>query len=148
MHGIFRHVYETVQFAKLKLLARALERAQLFEGGRLVVSYLAAGRLRRGRRGGAVLGGDHRLAARRRGVGDGRADPRAAARTRGPARRISLRSSHDEVDVSAIARKVGRRRPPAGRGVLVRAPIGEIIDFIRREFALRGARCADAAAGA
>jgi len=40
VHGIFRHVYETVQFAKLKLLARALERAQLFEGGRLVVSYL------------------------------------------------------------------------------------------------------------
>ena len=27
VHGIFRHVYETVQFAKLKLLARALERA-------------------------------------------------------------------------------------------------------------------------
>ena len=40
VHGVFRHVYETVQFAKLKLLARALERAQLFEGGRLVVSYL------------------------------------------------------------------------------------------------------------
>jgi len=27
-----------VQFAKLKLLARALERAQVFEGGRIVVS--------------------------------------------------------------------------------------------------------------
>ena len=40
VHDIFRHVYETVQFAKLKLLARALERAELFEGGRLVVSYL------------------------------------------------------------------------------------------------------------
>src|SRR4029077_5570749 len=40
VHDIFRHVYETVQFAKLKLLARALERAQLYEGGRIVVSYL------------------------------------------------------------------------------------------------------------
>ena len=30
----------TSQFAKLKLLARALERAQVYEGGRLVVSYL------------------------------------------------------------------------------------------------------------
>src|SRR4051795_6676914 len=40
VHGVFKQVYETVQFAKLKLLARALERAQLFEGGRLVVSYL------------------------------------------------------------------------------------------------------------
>ena len=40
MQGVFQHVYETVQFAKLKLLARALERAQLYEGGGLVVSYL------------------------------------------------------------------------------------------------------------
>ena len=43
MHGVFRQVYETVQFAKLKLLARALDRAQLYEGGRLVVSYLLRG---------------------------------------------------------------------------------------------------------
>src|SRR4029077_4601946 len=40
VHGIVRSGYETVQFAKPKLLARALDRAQLFEGGRLVVSYL------------------------------------------------------------------------------------------------------------
>src|SRR5438132_1026371 len=40
IHRIFRRVYETVQFAKLKLLARALERAQIYDGGRLVVSYL------------------------------------------------------------------------------------------------------------
>ena len=33
-------VYESVEFAKLKLLARALERAQVYEGGRIVVSYL------------------------------------------------------------------------------------------------------------
>src|SRR5919199_1343316 len=32
--------YEAVQFAKLKVLARALERAQVYEGGRLVVSHL------------------------------------------------------------------------------------------------------------
>ncbi len=42
VHGVFKQVYETVQFAKLKLLARALERAQVYEGGRLVVSYLLA----------------------------------------------------------------------------------------------------------
>src|SRR5215210_621411 len=32
-HGVFQHVYETVQFAKLKLTARALERARVYEGG-------------------------------------------------------------------------------------------------------------------
>ena len=40
VHKIFQGVYESVQFAKLKLLARALERAQVYEGGRLVISYL------------------------------------------------------------------------------------------------------------
>ena len=40
VHKVFQGVYESVQFAKLKLLARALERAQVYEGGRLVVSFL------------------------------------------------------------------------------------------------------------
>jgi tRNA pseudouridine(55) synthase len=40
VHQVFQSVYESVEFAKLKLLGRALERAQVMEGGRLVVSYL------------------------------------------------------------------------------------------------------------
>ena len=98
VHDIFRHVYETVQFAKLKLLARALERAELYEGGRLVVSYLLRDDFARGRGGGAVLGGHHRLAARGRGLGDGGADPRAAARRRAGA-----------PDLAALEPRRGRR---------------------------------------
>ena len=37
---IFQGVYESMQFAKVKLLARALDRATLYEEGRVVVSYL------------------------------------------------------------------------------------------------------------
>src|SRR6058998_377281 len=37
---VFQGIYESVDFAKLKLLARALERAVVYEGGRLVISYL------------------------------------------------------------------------------------------------------------
>ena len=40
VHRVFQGIYESVEFAKLKLLARALERAQVYEGGRLVISYL------------------------------------------------------------------------------------------------------------
>src|SRR5215510_72182 len=40
VHAVFQQVYESVEFAKLKLLARALERAQVLEGGRIVVSHL------------------------------------------------------------------------------------------------------------
>jgi bifunctional oligoribonuclease and PAP phosphatase NrnA len=135
VHGIFRHVYETVQFAKLKLLARALERAQLFEGGRLVVSYL--------------LKDDFGDVGAEEPYSEGLIDSlravegsemvaliREPPRNEGPLRRISLRSSHDEVDVSAIARKAGGGGHRQAAGFSSERPIGEIIDFIRREFAL------------
>src|SRR5579884_2561481 len=40
IHAVFQEVYESVEFAKLKLLARALERAKVLEGGRIIVSFL------------------------------------------------------------------------------------------------------------
>src|SRR3954447_9309519 len=40
IHAVFKQVYESVEFAKLKLLARVLERAEVLEGGRVVVSHL------------------------------------------------------------------------------------------------------------
>src|SRR5205814_9012343 len=40
IHAVFQEVYESVEFAKLKLLARALDRAVVLEGGRIVVSHL------------------------------------------------------------------------------------------------------------
>ena len=108
VHDVFKQVYETVQFAKLKLLARALDRAQVYEGGRLVVSYLLrsptsprSGRTSRTPRGSSTT------CARAEGARARGADPRAAADRGGPTHRISLRSSSDEVDVSAIARASG-----------------------------------------
>src|ERR1700675_1299690 len=40
VHQVFQQVYESVEFAKLKLLARALARARVLEGGRIIVSVL------------------------------------------------------------------------------------------------------------
>ena len=135
VHGIFRYVYETVQFAKLKLLARALERAQLFEGGRLVVSYL--------------LRDDFGDVGAEEPYSEGIIDYlravegsemvaliREPPRNEGPARRISLRSSHDEVDVSAIARASGGGGHRQAAGFSSERTIGEIIEFIRRQFVL------------
>ena len=131
VHAIFRRVYETVQFAKLKLLARALERAQIYDGGRLVVSYLlrsdftdigAAEAYSEGiidylR---AVEGADMAALIR---------EPRD-----GPARRISLRASNDELDVSAIARKSGGGGHRQAAGFSSDDSIEEITEFIKREF--------------
>jgi len=147
VHGIFRQVYETVQFAKLKLLARALDRARLFEGGRLVVSYL--------------LRGDFDEVGAEEPYSEGIIDYlrqvegaemvaliREPPRDDGPAHRVSLRSSRDEVDVSAIARKAGGGGHRQAAGFSSDLPLGDVIDFIQREFvqATESLEPADAAA--
>ena len=133
VHGIFRHVYESVQFAKLKLLARALERAQLFEGGRLVVSYLVKTDF-------AEVGAeepysegiiDHLRAVE---GSEMVALIREPPREDGPERRISLRSSHDEIDVSAIARLRDGGGHPQAAGFASDESIEEIIDFVHHAF--------------
>jgi phosphoesterase RecJ-like protein len=134
VHRIFQGVYESVQFAKLKLLARALDRAQVYEGGRIVISYLlrtdfaevgAAEPYSEGiidflR---AVEGADMAVLIRE--------PPRAD----GPTRRVSLRASVDELDVSAIARKSGGGGHRQAAGFSSEASIEEITAFVRREFA-------------
>jgi phosphoesterase RecJ-like protein len=133
VHGIFRHVYETLQFAKLKLLARALDRAQLFEGGRLVISYLVKDDF--GDVGAEEPYSEGIIDYLRAVEGSEMvALIREPPRGEGPARRISLRSSHDEVDVSAIAAKSGGGGHRQAAGFSSEASIEEIIDFIRREF--------------
>ena len=131
--GVFQHVYETVQFAKLKLLARALERAQLYEGGGLVVSYLLRDDF-------AEVGAEEPYSE---GIIDHLRSVegsemvaliREPPRNDGPARRISLRSSHDEVDVSAIARASGGGGHRQAAGFSSEASIDEIVDFLRRQY--------------
>src|ERR671931_389741 len=136
VHRGFPSVYENVQFAKLKLLARALDRAQVYEGGRIVVSYLlrtdfadvgAAEPYSEGiidylR---AVEGADMAVLIR---------EP---PRQDGPTRRVSLRASTDEIDVSAIARNVAGDRGgghPQAAGFSSEASIEEITEQLRREY--------------
>ena len=142
VHKVFQGVYESVQFAKLKLLARALERAKIYEGGRVVVSHLlrtdfsevgAAEPYSEGiidflR---AVEGADMAVLIR---------EPPGPGR---PARRVSLRSSADELDVSAIARASGDgggHRQAAGFSSEL--SIEEITEFVRKEFAAAVTRAA------
>ena len=134
VHGIFRLVYETVQFAKLKLLARALDRAELYEGGRLVVTYLLKDDF-------AAVGAEEPYSE---GIIDYLRSVegsemvaliREPPRVDGPARRVSLRSSRDEVDVSAIARAAGGGGHRQAAGFSSELEIPAIVEFLRREFA-------------
>jgi bifunctional oligoribonuclease and PAP phosphatase NrnA len=133
VHQVFQSVYESVEFAKLKLLGRALDRAQVMEGGRLVVSYL--------------LRSDYTDLNVAEAYSEGIIDYlravegaemaaliREPPRRDGPPRRISLRASNDELDVSAIARKAGGGGHRQAAGFSSAESVEEIADFIHREF--------------
>src|ERR687883_294397 len=139
VHRVFQGVYESVEFAKLKLLARALERAQLYEAGRLVVSSLLRSDF-------AELGVGEEYAE---GIIDSlRAVDGAemAATIREPPeppdaqRRISMRASSDELDVSTIARKRGGGGHRQAAGFSTDESVDEIVAFLREEFASASAR--------
>jgi bifunctional oligoribonuclease and PAP phosphatase NrnA len=133
VHRIFQGVYESVQFAKLKLLARALERAQVYEGGRIVVSYLV--RTDFAEVGAAEPYSEGIIDFLRAVEGaDMAVLIREPPRQDGPARRVSLRASVDELDVSAIARKSGGGGHRQAAGFSSESSIEEITDFVRREF--------------
>jgi bifunctional oligoribonuclease and PAP phosphatase NrnA len=134
LHRIFQGVYESVQFAKLKLLARALERAQVYEGGRLVVSYLLRDDFQEV---GAAEPYSEGIIDYLRAVegADMAVLIREPPRSGSPLHRVSLRASHDELDVSAIARKSDGGGHRQAAGFSSEASIDEITDFVRREFA-------------
>ena len=132
VHRVFQGVYENVQFAKLKLLARALDRAQVLEGGEILVSHL--------------LRGDFEAVGATEPYSEGIIDVLRSAegalvsalireppRDGAPARKVSLRSSVDEVDVSAIARKSGGGGHREAAGFSSDLSVEEITEFIVSE---------------
>ena len=133
VHRVFQTVYENVAFAKLKLLAKALERARVYEGGRMIVSHLERA--------------DFAAAGAEEPFSEGIIDylravegAEIAALIRepptqnGPLRRVSLRTRAEDIEVSAIARKSGGGGHPQAAGFSSESSVEEITDFVRREF--------------
>ena len=132
VHGVFKHVYETVQFAKLKLLARALDRAVLYEDGRLVISYLLATDF-------AEAGADEPFSEGiidylRQTEGAQMAALIREPRSGTPRHRVSLRASNDDLDVSAIARRSEGGGHRQAAGFSSEADLDDVVEFIHREF--------------
>jgi phosphoesterase RecJ-like protein len=133
VHHIFQFVYENIAFVKLKLVARALANAKVYEGGRIIVSHLERT--------------DFEAAGAEEPFSEGIIDylravegAEVAALIReppsqnGPTRRVSLRTRDEEVDVSAIARKSGGGGHRQAAGFSSEASVDEITEFIRREY--------------
>jgi phosphoesterase RecJ-like protein len=134
LQRIFQGVYESMQFAKVKLLARALDRATLHEEGRVVVSYLLRGDFGEV---GAVEPYSEGIIDVLRAIEGAElaALIREPPRDGSPARKISLRSSTERVDVSAIARKSDGGGHRQAAGFSSDRSIDEITAFIVSEFA-------------
>jgi bifunctional oligoribonuclease and PAP phosphatase NrnA len=136
---IFRQIYESEPFERKKLKGKALERMQRLEDGRMVVTYLlrsdfeelgvgeefAEGVIDELR---GIKGVEFALTIREPPLPDG------------PARRISMRSSVDGFDVSAVARQRGGGGHRRAAGFSTDETVEEIIAFVRGEFANATAR--------
>src|SRR3954447_19647741 len=133
IHAVFQEVYESVEFAKLKLLARALDRAEVLEGGRIVVSHLVRG--------------DFGDAGASEPYSEGIIDYLRAVESAelavlireqlsqgAPTYKGSLRSSIDELDVSMIARRFGGGGHRQAAGFSTDQALAETVEQIREGF--------------
>ncbi len=135
VHRVFQSIYESVQLAKLKLLARALERAQVYEGGGIVVSYL--------------LKTDFAEVGAAEPYSEGIIDflravegADMAALIREPPRTGTARAADQPALELRRGRRLGdrarlgrRRGAPPGRRVLSSKEIPEIVEFVREQYA-------------
>ena len=131
---IFRRIYEAVPFARQKLKGKALDRACLYEDGRMIATYLlsadfeelgvgeeyAEGVIDELR---AVKGVELAMTVREPPVPDGLP------------RRVSMRSASDVFDVSAIARRRNGGGHKRAAGFSSDESVEAIIEFVRGEFA-------------
>jgi bifunctional oligoribonuclease and PAP phosphatase NrnA len=133
VHAVFQEVYESVEFAKLKLLARALERARALEGGRTVVSDLVRSDFADV---GAAEAYSEGIIDYLRAVEGAELAVliREPPRDSGPTHRVSLRASIDELDVSAIARIFGGGGHRQAAGFSSEKPSDEITELVREGF--------------
>jgi bifunctional oligoribonuclease and PAP phosphatase NrnA len=131
---IYRRLYERVPIEKAKLVARAIEKIERFDSGRLALTYVS-------REDYAATGAsdlltegiiDHVRALEGTIVAGVVRDKTDGGRT---ARKVSLRSSDGSVDVSIIAREQGGggHMRAAGFGTDLAYP--EIVRFLREQVA-------------
>lgn len=131
-HRVFQEVYETIELSKLKLMARALEHAEVFEGGRLVIAFLERKDFEESN---ASPGASEGVIDSLRAVEGVEMSALIQEAPENDRRRVSLRASRDRLDVSEIARANGGggHRQAAGFGSKLQIPelIGVICDAYR-----------------
>jgi phosphoesterase RecJ-like protein len=126
--GVYRQLYQDLPFPRLQLLARALSAVERFDDGRLTVAHLSRADFGET---GAVESDSEGVVDHLRAV----ADTKVAALVRElldrDGRKVSLRSTDGQVDVSVIARSLGGGGHRQAAGATTEVPFEQLIDHIR-----------------
>jgi phosphoesterase RecJ-like protein len=132
IHGIYRHLYEGMPEGKLRLLARALSHVQRFDDGRLTLSWLSSEDFERS---GAEESFSEGVIDHLRSVEGTKVAAlvrhKMGAETPAGTRKVSLRATDDDVDVSRIARTGGGGGHRRAAGFTTELGDGELVEFLR-----------------
>jgi phosphoesterase RecJ-like protein len=132
VNDTYRRLYERVPIEKLRLISRAIEKIERFDGGRFAVTYLGVEDYAATGAGEVLTEGiidfvrsleGTRVAAVVRDKTDGGRS----------ARKVSLRSNDGAVDVSEIARLQGGGGHRRAAGFGSDMPYGELVAFLRAQ---------------
>jgi phosphoesterase RecJ-like protein len=134
VHGIYRRLYEGMPFSKLELLARGLANVQRFDDGRLTFTRLTRE--------------DFGMAGAEESYSEGVIDHlRSVEGTKVAAlarellgenenrKKVSLRATDGEVDVSIIARQAGGGGHRQAAGFSTTLSDAELVAFLRKQVA-------------
>lgn len=134
VQGVYRRLYEDLPLPKLKLLGIALERIERFDGGALTLAALSASDFEQAGADESSSEGivDHLRAVHGTRVGVLIRELMDAEQGK---RKVSLRATGDDVDVSAIARTQGGGGHRRAAGFSTTLAVPQIVALLRREIA-------------
>jgi bifunctional oligoribonuclease and PAP phosphatase NrnA len=132
VNDVYRRLYEHSPIEKLKLLAHALDRIELRDGGRLAVTYISTEDYASTGASEALTEGiiDHVRTIDGAAVAAVVRDQPDSGRS---ARKVSMRSTDGRVDVSAIARAHGGGGHRRAAGFGTDLPYEQVVDFLTGE---------------
>ena len=130
--AVYRQLYQDLPYPRLQLLARALASVTRYDDGRLTVCHL-----RRADFGetGAIESDSEGIVDHLRSVEQTKVAVLIRELLDRECRKVSLRSTDGQVDVSVIARSLGGGGHRQAAGATTDLPLDELIDHIRAEIA-------------
>jgi phosphoesterase RecJ-like protein len=126
--GVYRRLYQDLPFPRLTLLARALSSIRRFDEGRVTVCHLTRGDFGET---GAIESDSEGVVDHLRSVEDTKVAVLVRELLDKEGRKVSLRSTDGQVDVSVIARSIGGGGHRQAAGATTEMPLAQLIDHIR-----------------